>query len=138
MYSAANIIGVLIAAVAVVILVMLLSVSVSMGFAYLLTLFLPLTLFQAGIITILSTVGAGLVLTLMVLSSRVLQFINQQAEFFENDEEDYPEDYDDEEDDQWEMADPRFRVIRSSGPEDDGEVPCPCGSGKKFKNCCGK
>ena len=30
------------------------------------------------------------------------------------------------------------RTIRNEGPKVGRNDPCPCGSGKKYKNCCGK
>ena len=30
------------------------------------------------------------------------------------------------------------RTVRNEGPKIGRNDPCPCGSGKKYKNCCGK
>ncbi|WP_304683174.1 SEC-C metal-binding domain-containing protein, partial [uncultured Clostridium sp.] len=30
------------------------------------------------------------------------------------------------------------RTVRNDGPKVGRNDPCPCGSGKKYKNCCGK
>ena len=30
------------------------------------------------------------------------------------------------------------RTVRNEGPKVGRNDPCPCGSGKKYKNCCGK
>ncbi|MBN2302268.1 MAG: SEC-C domain-containing protein, partial [Lentisphaerae bacterium] len=33
---------------------------------------------------------------------------------------------------------PRPAPIRRTGPKVGRNDPCPCGSGKKYKNCCGR
>ena len=30
------------------------------------------------------------------------------------------------------------RIVKNDGPKVGRNDPCPCGSGKKYKNCCGK
>ena len=32
----------------------------------------------------------------------------------------------------------KVETIRNKGPKIGRNDPCPCGSGKKYKNCCGK
>ncbi len=49
--------------------------------------------------------------------------------------EEYPEEY---EDGEYPDDEPRQETIRRDTPKVGRNDPCPCGSGKKYKNCCGK
>ena len=37
----------------------------------------------------------------------------------------------------WQQLGPRVATVRHPGPQPGRNDPCPCGSGKKFKKCCG-
>lgn len=113
-----------------VVLVLLLSLALAVlgsalfiGFGALLTLWLPLSLFQASCLAI------GAAFTLAITIFALTYIVHFQADHaFDDDLIDW--DPIDDEDDQIPFPEPET-------PKVGRNAPCPCGSGKKFKNCCG-
>lgn len=68
---------------------------------------------------------------------QLLKYRHILERFFE--EEDYDTDYDYEEldEDDWGYYEPQEPIVREE-PKIGRNDPCPCGSGKKYKKCCGK
>ena len=97
-----------------------------------------LTLIQAIGVTIGSTF---VILVVAYVVHRCLEISRQRSEV--DDEEDWADD-DDEVDAPWldvgrsplHEADPSQSILKSARPG--RNEPCPCGSGRKFKNCCAK
>ena len=124
-------------------LILFLLMGFSLGVGYVISLILPLTLFQSTIICIASI----LVVAFVLFSSEVRDSLSKIAEYAyhnhyeedddEEDEDDYEEDDDD---DEWDKVIPA--IVRPQKSTPSGRVsrnaPCPCGSGKKYKYCCGK
>jgi hypothetical protein len=101
-----------------------LGTTIFIGFGILLARWLPLSLFQASCLAI----GAALAVAAVI---HVITGIMQA-----NNAHDFHDDYEDEEEDDFDMTDgtpvfanPDFSRARRNDY-------CPCGSGKKFKNCC--
>lgn len=94
------------------------------GFGAILSLWLPLSLFQASSLAIGATFVLAIVIFVIITMVRSL-FPNT----FEDD--DLLWEPDDDENDTPVFPKPDI-------PKVGRNAPCPCGSGRKFKNCCGK
>lgn len=100
-----------------------------LGLGSLLAWLSPLTLVQALYVTIGATIAMSLVANALLVN----------AQCFENDDE---EDLDDDFDFGEEEDEDPFRAIdveetTPQRPKTGRNDPCPCGSGKKYKRCCG-
>jgi hypothetical protein len=97
-----------------------------LAFGALLAWLTPLSLFQGTIVTIGST------LTIMV--GLYFGSIDQRRSYREDEDE-----YEDEDDD-WMAENDWFDhpSAHPSAPKISRNGPCPCGSGKKYKKCCGE
>lgn len=128
-----------------VILLVVLSTSVFLGAGYILSLILPLGLFQSSLLSIGATFLVAFSIAAIVVCTLLTRLINQLVDQGgledrwedEEDEEDErygdgDEDGDDDESDE-RLEKPFVRRIRVPR-----NAPCPCGSGSKYKNCCGK
>ncbi len=103
------------------IFLMCIGTTVFMGFGALIAQMLPLSLFQASCLTI----GATFAFTVIVYV--LTNIMHKEDGNYEPD--DYYE-YDDE------FEDDIF--LKSNLPKVGRNIKCPCGSNKKYKNCCGK
>lgn len=122
-----------------VLLVMIFAMSAIIGMGYLLAAIFPLTLFQSSIVSI----GTILIITFLGLGITVCVYFSDMARTLK---ESYEEEFEDDEfmdDDEFgddEMSENlnRFdnRIVDSVNIG--RNTPCPCGSGKKYKRCCGK
>ena len=125
--------------IVIILIILLIAVSAAafIGAGYLLSLAIPLTLFQASVIAIGATfVFAFIIYALMIANASVER---RRPDYYyeeEYDEED-EEEYDDDEYNEA-LADrlKKFKVIHTK--KVGRNEPCPCGSGKKYKHCCGK
>jgi len=114
------------------------AMSAVIGMGYLLSSVFPLTLFQAAVIGMGTTFVIAFVILGIVLSmhlSSITRFFRESLDEFEEDDE-YDE-YDEEMEKTFRRRfDKRIHIVN---PVKIGRnAPCPCGSGKKFKHCCGK
>ena len=104
------------------------------GAEYLLSLLLPLNLFECSLLSLGSAILGVLTFFGMVLIQPV------------PDADDYDEDdmldellHDVDEEDTWELEGTALRGrAPSTQPRVGRNAPCPCGSGKKYKLCCGR
>ncbi len=128
--------------ICIVIFLALMTVSVPLflGGGYLLTLMLDFTLFQATLICS----SSSFVLTFFIviffsldhfITDQKKTTITRRYDYDDDDDEDDDDDDDDEDDPPIRRPRRRFRVVRSQ--KIGRNAPCPCGSGKKYKNCCG-
>ena len=106
------------------VILMGLGTAIFIGFGILLAHWLPLSLFQASCLAI----GAALAVAAVI---HVITAMMQATRAY-----DFQDDYEDEEEDDFDTTDgtPVF-----ANPDFSRAKPndyCPCGSGKKFKNCC--
>jgi len=100
-----------------------LGVAVFIGVGALLSYWFPLSLFQA------STLAVGAALAIALVIQVVTTMMHLQADH--TTEDDYL-DWEPEED-----AGNDTLLSTPNVPKIGRNEPCPCGSGKKFKNCCG-
>jgi hypothetical protein len=116
---------------------------------HLLSLILPVTVFQSSVLCICATFVFAFIISAVTI---VKQISDRQEYTYEDDDEyedDDDEDDEDEEDDEYvdeyvekekntfdNVSHRSFTVVnkRKVGRNE----PCPCGSGKKYKHCCGK
>jgi len=119
-----------------VIIVLLITISavVFIGGGYLISLIIPLTLFQASELCIGATFVLVFIITVIIAAVSFNTYL-RDYDYEEEDDEDYEVengyDYEDEDD----TVKRKFTVI-NKGKIGRNE-PCPCGSGKKYKHCCG-
>jgi hypothetical protein len=122
---------ILIIVVAVVLLIVI-SSGVFIGAGYILSAFLPLTLFEASLLTI----GATFVIAFII--SRIAESVRSAFPIYNRDDDDDDDYYDDDEDSEEEFDSDEYEhqpfVKR---PTVGRNAPCPCGSEKKYKHCCG-
>ena len=116
------------------------SVSVFVFSGYVLTQFIDLTMFEATIVCIGASFVAGFLIALFKISDFLTKFPKKLSDdYLDDDDDDYDEDeYPDEEEKEKETVRTRrnrFKVVSSD--KVGRNAPCPCGSGKKYKNCCG-
>jgi hypothetical protein len=93
----------------------------------------PLSLFQGICTAIGASVAMALVALCLLHGSRREE---ERSYWRENDDEDVAEDDADEDD----AARPAIEVLPATPPDPKAgrNEPCPCGSGQKFKKCCGR
>jgi len=106
-------------------------VAVAAGIAAFVTLgallsqWLPLSLFQASALAI----GGTLVMVMIAILIAIIMH-DQMEHAYQDDDSTW-----DFEDDEPKI--PLSAILRLITPKIGRNAPCPCGSGRKFKNCCG-
>ncbi len=110
------------------------SVSAFVLSGYVLTQVVDLTMFEATIVCI----GASFVAGFLIALFKISEFFTRMPKKLSDDYIDEDDDDDDDEEAEKETARTRrnrFKVVRSN--KVGRNAPCPCGSDKKYKNCCG-
>lgn len=120
-----------------IVLAMGAAMTAMIGMGYLLAMVFPLTLFQATAIGLGTTFLIAFIIFGVALNMHIGGITRLIKESFEEYDED--EEYD-EYDEELERLRRRFgKRIQVVNPAKTGRnAPCPCGSGKKYKMCCGK
>lgn len=117
-----------------------LGMAVVLGIGALLAYLLPLSLYQASLLTVFTAL-------VLVFIWFVVSFLSRFPTGGYNDDgywedEDDEDDWEDEEDDDdWDDDGSPLVLhptVRRDEPKVGRNAPCPCGSGKKYKNCCGR
>ncbi|MDM8544781.1 SEC-C metal-binding domain-containing protein [Desulfococcaceae bacterium HSG9] len=106
------------------------SVSAFVFSGYVLTQLVDLTMFEATIVCIGASFVAGFLIALFKISEFLTKIPKKLSDDYHDD--------DDEEEKKEETVRKRrdrFKVVRSE--KVGRNTFCPCGSGKKYKNCCG-
>jgi len=114
----------------VVVLLIIVSAATFIGAGYLISLILPLTLFQSSILSIGATFVLAFILS-AVMMSEFMPYRGKRFEYYNDDEDD-----EDEDDEFRKRLTRKLTVVKSD--KTGRNEPCPCGSGKKYKHCCGK
>lgn len=104
---------------------MLIASLIFIGLGYIISLALPLTLFQSSIICI-----AAFFLTVFVIFK-----VEEENKFYHLFNDEYLDDVTEPEEYENNLG-KRFTIITDAKAK--RNEPCPCGSGKRFKNCCGR
>jgi len=117
-----------------VVMLIIVSAGAFIGAGYVLSLLLPLTLFQCSAISVAATFVSAFIITVIIIGEVFIGITRAKPDASSYDEEDGEEEEDEEE-----VRQPfdkrKFTVI--SNKVGRNEL-CPCGSGKKYKYCCGK
>ena len=101
----------------------MLGVAAFIGVGALLARWLPLSLFQASVLPIAATAAIALVVQAFMTMMHLQMHGDEDDDFDWDPEEDYG----------------RETLLSTPNlPKIGKNVPCPWGSGHKFKNCCGK
>ena len=118
-----------------IVLLIAVSTAAFVAAGYLLSFLLPVTLFQCSVLCIGATFVFAFILSAVTITKYL--FGNQHdigKSVYDDDEE---EDFDEwEEKKRNDFLERNFTVVRSR--KIGRNELCPCGSGKKYKNCCGK
>ncbi len=112
-------------------LLIIISAVIFIGGGYLVSLVIPLTLFQASVLCIGATFVSVFIIT-MILAG--IAFAEYREKGYDDDEEDDDEDVEEDETDNT----TKRKIIDIKTVKTGRNEPCPCGSGKKYKRCCGK
>ncbi len=128
-----------------IVLLIAISTAAFVAAGYILSLILPVTLFQSSVLCIGATFVFAFIISAVTIGKHI--FVNQDDKMpyiYDNEEDGEDEDEDEEEEEYVEreerkidnLSDRRFTVVhrRKVGRNE----PCPCGSGRKYKHCCGK
>jgi len=118
-------------------IVVFVSTLILVGIGYGLSCILPLSLFQSALLSI----GTAFVLVISISAIAIARLISRRTEL-EYMDDDYDEDWDeefddDDQDDDIEEVHNRHRVVENTVKIGRNRL-CPCGSGLKYKRCCGK
>lgn len=119
-------------------IVFLIAVStvVFIGSGYVLSLLLPLTLFQSVLLCIGATFVFVFSIAAGIIGAGLMKILeNRDKDYDDNEDEDYEEDDEFEKDEFVNSSKRRYTYEKKRVGRNE---PCPCGSGKKYKNCCGK
>ena len=126
----------------IILLVMVISTGIFIGLGCLVSSLFPLTLFQSSLLIMGAVFVLGFSILVFFISSHYaeLKEMNYYGDDYddENDDDEY-DDFDDDYDEEDEVINtfkkqPPFTSEKKIGRNE----LCPCGSGKKYKNCCGK
>ena len=124
---------------ACIVLLIAISTAAFVAAGYLLSLILPVTVFQSSVLCI----GATFVFAFIISAVTIGKQIFDRREYdkiqytYEDDDDDDDDEYVEKEEKVFDNVSHRsFTVVnkRKVGRNE----PCPCGSGKKYKHCCGK
>lgn len=118
-----------------VVFLIAISTGAFIGTGYVLSLILPLNLFQASLLCIGATFVFAFIISAIVIGNALLKADADGDEYEDIDLEDDGdlEEVDEELDDALNKKFANSKLNKISR-----NAPCPCGSGKKYKNCCGK
>ncbi|QTA86803.1 SEC-C metal-binding domain-containing protein [Desulfonema magnum] len=137
-----------------IVLVIIISAALFIGGGYVLSLIVPLTLFQASLLSMGSTFVFAFIISVLLVGEPMAKLLINPRRFphyyyeddeYDDDEEEEDEDEEyEEEDDEYDerlnkinISDRKKLTVINTRKVGRNE-PCPCGSGKKYKHCCGK
>ena len=123
----------------IILLVMAISTGIFIGLGSLISSLFPLTLFQSALLIMGAVFVLGFSILVFFISSHYAELKEMNYYDDDYDDDDEYEDFDDDYDEEDEIINtlkkqPPFTSEKKIGRNE----PCPCGSGKKYKNCCGK
>jgi len=118
-----------------IVILIIVSAGAFIGAGYVLSLLLPLTLFQCSAISVAATFVSAFIITVIIIGEVFIGIMRAKPDAFSYDEED-EEEKEDEEEVRQPFDRKKFTVI--SNKKIGRNELCPCGSGKKYKYCCGK
>jgi len=127
---------------ACIVLLIAISTAAFVAAGYLLSLILPVTVFQSSVLCIGATFVFAFIISAVTIGKQIFDRreydkIQYTYEEEEEEEEDDDDEYVEKEEKAFDNVSHRsFTVVnkRKVGRNE----PCPCGSGKKYKHCCGK
>jgi hypothetical protein len=134
---------------ACIVLLIAISTAAFVAAGYLLSLILPVTVFQSSVLCIGATFVFAFIISAVTIGKQIFdrrEYNKMQYTYEEEeDDDDNDDDNDDDDDDEYVEKEEKafdnvshrsFTVVnkRKVGRNE----PCPCGSGKKYKHCCGK
>ncbi|MBN2372322.1 SEC-C domain-containing protein [bacterium] len=124
----------------VTILFCLIAAFVFLGIGRLISLIFPVSVFQAAMLLMAPFCILLILLPLLLINQKMERMIEMAEEdYMLWDEENFPNS----------LAKPEKKkaktkkkqnkiIVMENSPIFDRNAPCPCGSGEKYKNCCGK
>jgi uncharacterized membrane protein len=125
----------------IILFLAIISAVIFIGGGYLISLVIPLTLFQASILCIGATFVSVFIITIILAGMAFAEYRERGYDYgeydYEDDEEEEDDDDEDVEEDETDNTTKR-KIIDIKTVKTGRNEPCPCGSGKKYKRCCGK
>lgn len=116
------------------------SIFLSMGF--LLRIIFPITVFQGAIILLVLFCLGAIVFSLNDISAKLGYLMDDEEDYLDWDDANYksskPKEASKIKNNKRQNSKKNSKLIIMKSSISDKDVPCPCGSGKKYKNCCGK
>jgi hypothetical protein len=111
--------------------------AVVIGFGALLAFLLPLSLYQASLLTVLAALVLVFISFIIMFFARFPPGVS--ADLVDDEWDDEDDEDEDEVGDGWGVGAPLILhpPLRREEPKTGRNSPCPCGSGKKYKHCCG-
>jgi len=112
------------------------------GVGYILSIILPLSLFEGAVLAI----GSSFILAFSIAAISIGQQVSRYGFYIprnnldgEDDEDDFDEEDESEEYEKYESGNvPNQQRTAGNTAKIGRNAPCPCGSGLKYKRCCGK
>lgn len=113
---------------------------ICLGIGVLLSLFLPITIFQAALLLMIPFCILLILMPLLLINQKMEQMmVMTDEDYMFWDEEDVLENkVRSEKKRQHTKKNQKKIIVMQNSPIMDQNAPCPCGSGEKYKNCCGK
>jgi uncharacterized protein YchJ len=124
---------------ACIVLLIAISTAAFVAAGYLLSLILPVTVSQSSVLCIGATFVFAFIISAVTIAKQIFdrrEYDKMQYAYDDDDDDDDDEYVEKEENTFDNVSHRRFTVVnkRKVGRNE----PCPCGSGKKYKHCCGK
>lgn len=122
---------------ACIVLLIAISTAAFVAAGYLLSLILPVTVFQSSVLCIGATFVFAFIISAVTIGKQIFDRREYDKIQYTYEEDDDDDEYVEKEENTLDNVSHRsFTVVnkRKVGRNE----PCPCGSGKKYKHCCGK
>jgi hypothetical protein len=127
---------------ACIVLLIAISTAAFVAAGYLLSLILPVTVFQSSVLCIGATFVFAFIISAVTIGKQIFdrrEYNKIQYTYEEEDDDDNDDDVDDVEKEEKAFDNVSHRSFTVVNKRKVGRnEPCPCGSGKKYKHCCGK
>jgi hypothetical protein len=110
-----------------------------LGIGTVLNLFLPITAFQTALLLMAPFCCLLILFPLLLINQKIEEIvIMMEEDYMLWDEDEWMDNRDKSEKKRSRSKQRQNKIIVMGSSPIDRNAPCPCGSGKKYKNCCGQ